>query len=229
MNKTLFKAMALVALVAAPAAADAATRGFATANVNMRSGPSTAYPAVVVIPNGAPVTVHGCLQDRNWCDVSFNRGRGWVSGTYVQTDFRSSRVAVEPRRYRELGVPVITFEVGRYWDQHYRSRDFYGQRERWRRPSSGGYWDAPPPPSRREAAPPPGGRGEPGWDRQRSDMRGDAPSDRRRMEQQRNDNPQADRRDGPPRRDADRGPQGEQRMPPRDGFPCPPGRDCRMP
>lgn len=41
-------AAALCALVAMPSLADAAVRGFSTANVNMRSGPSTAYLAVIV-------------------------------------------------------------------------------------------------------------------------------------------------------------------------------------
>ncbi|MFJ1309142.1 SH3 domain-containing protein [Agrobacterium sp. P15N1-A] len=154
MKKKLFGAIALVAMLAAPALAEAATRGFATANVNMRSGPSTAYPAVVVIPNGAPLTVHGCLSDTPWCDVSFVGGRGWVAGRYIATTYRQNRVYVEPRYYRDLGVPVITFEVGRYWDRYYRDRDFYRERDRWRRPPpSGGYWNAPPPSA--------------GWDRPR--------------------------------------------------------------
>ncbi|AQS65333.2 hypothetical protein AGRHK599_LOCUS3419 [Rhizobium rhizogenes] len=147
MKKKLFGAIALVAMLAAPALAEAATRGFATANVNMRSGPSTAYPAVVVIPNGAPLTVHGCLSDTPWCDVSFVAGRGWVAGRYIETTYRQNRVYVEPRYYRDLGVPIITFEAGRYWDRYYRDRDFYRERDRWRRPS-GGYWNAAPPPPR---------------------------------------------------------------------------------
>ncbi|MFK0385472.1 SH3 domain-containing protein [Agrobacterium sp. NPDC090273] len=146
MKKKLMGAIAMLAMLAAPALAEAATRGFATANVNMRSGPSTAYPAVVVIPVGAPLVVNGCLSDAPWCDVSFARGRGWVAGRYIETTYRQNRVYVEPRYYRDLGVPIVTFEVGRYWDRYYRDRDFYRERDRWRRPPpSGGYWNAPPP------------------------------------------------------------------------------------
>jgi uncharacterized protein YraI len=145
-KRKIFGAIAALALVAMPALAEAATRGFATANVNMRSGPSTAYPAVVVIPVGMPVIIHGCLSDTPWCDVSFDRGRGWVAGRYVQAEYRQNRVYVEPRYYRDLGVPIISFEAGRYWDQHYRGRDFYRERDRWQRPPPrGGYWNAPPP------------------------------------------------------------------------------------
>lgn len=115
-----------------PAAAQAA-EGFATANVNMRSGPSTRYPAVTVIPVGTPVEIHGCLSDTPWCDVSFYSGRGWVAGRYVQANYQSRRVYVEPDYYGALGVPIVTFEVNRYWDRHYRNRDFYRDRDNYRR------------------------------------------------------------------------------------------------
>lgn len=131
MKKILFGAMAL-ATVLSPVLAEAA-EGYATANVNMRSGPSTAYPAVTVIPYGAPVDIHGCLADVPWCDVSFIGGRGWVAGRYLQTDYRQNRVYLEPRYYRPLGIPTVTFSVGTYWDRYYRNRDFYRERDRWDR------------------------------------------------------------------------------------------------
>ncbi|ADY66681.1 MULTISPECIES: SH3 domain-containing protein [Rhizobium/Agrobacterium group] len=211
MKKKLFGAIALVAMLAAPALAEAATRGFATANVNMRSGPSTAYPAVVVIPVGAPLTVHGCLSDTPWCDVSFVSGRGWVAGRYIQTTFRQNRVYVEPRYYRDLGVPVITFEAGRYWDRYYRDRDFYRERDRWRRPPpSGGYWNAAPPPPRGDWERP---RPRDEWrdgrrDEWRDPRQGGGPNDGR-WERRYGDWNQGDRNRGDgnqdrPRRDGDR-------------------------
>ncbi|KQO83287.1 SH3 domain-containing protein [Rhizobium sp. Leaf262] len=210
MKKKLLGAFALLALVAAPALAEAATQGFSTANVNMRSGPSTAYPAVVVIPNGAPLTIHGCLSDTPWCDVSFSYGRGWVAGRYVQAIYRQNRVYVEPRYYRDLGVPIITFEAGRYWDRYYRDRDFYRERDRWRRPS-GGYWNAPPPRADFDRPRPRDDwrdqRGRDDWRDQRGrdesrDQRGRGPNDGR-WEQRHGDWNQNDRQ-RPPMRGDDR-------------------------
>lgn len=114
-----------------PAIAEAAT-AFATANVNMRSGPSTRYPAVVVIPAGARVDIRGCLSSANWCDVAAAGYRGWVSGSYLQTTYSQRRVYVDPQYYRPLGIPTVTFSIGRYWDDHYRGRPFYRDRDRWR-------------------------------------------------------------------------------------------------
>nr|WP_210383807.1 SH3 domain-containing protein [Rhizobium laguerreae] len=116
----------------APAIAEAA-EGYSTANVNMRAGPSTRYPAVAVIPAGSSIEIRGCLSDVNWCDVEFYGGRGWVSGQYVQAHYQQRRVYVGPQYYRPLGIPMIRFSVDNYWDRYYRNRDFYRERDRWSR------------------------------------------------------------------------------------------------
>ncbi|MDE1156931.1 MAG: SH3 domain-containing protein [Neorhizobium sp.] len=200
MKKILLSAAALSAMVALPSIADAAVRGYATANVNMRSGPSTAYPAVTVIPVGAPVSINGCMSSVNWCDVSFVGGRGWVSGNYVQASYQSNRVYVAPDYYRGLGIPSVTFDVDNYWGRYYRGRDFYRDRGRWRDydwRADDRYQPPPPPPPPRwqdnrpsgpppdwdrndNRRPPPGWNGDnrprPGWDR--NDDRRPPPPDR---------------------------------------------------
>ena len=131
--KNLFvKIAAAGLLMLAPAIAQAA-EGYSTANVNMRAGPSTQYPAVAVIPAGSSVEIRGCLSDVNWCDVEFYGGRGWVSGQYVQALYQQRRVYVGPQYYRPLGIPMIRFSVNNYWDRYYRNRDFYRDRDRWSR------------------------------------------------------------------------------------------------
>lgn len=148
-----FKVLAaslLAAFIALPAVAEAA-EGFATANVNMRSGPSTAYPAVTMIPVGVPLQINGCLNETPWCDVSFYGGRGWVAGQYIQATYQSRRIYVGPQYYRPLGIPTVVFNFDDYWGRYYRGRDFYRDRDRWRRgpgwvdrrPDSG--WDRNPP------------------------------------------------------------------------------------
>ncbi|MGZ2481564.1 uncharacterized protein YraI [Rhizobium pisi] len=131
--RNLFVKIAAAGLfMLAPALAQAA-EGYSTANVNMRAGPSTRYPAVAVIPAGSSVEIRGCLSDLNWCDVEFYGGRGWVSGQYVQALYQQRRIYVGPQYYRPLGIPVIRFSVDNYWDRYYRNRDFYRERDRWSR------------------------------------------------------------------------------------------------
>ncbi|NLS01831.1 SH3 domain-containing protein [Rhizobium sp. P32RR-XVIII] len=155
MKTTLLKIAAAGMLLLAPAIAQAA-EGFATANVNMRAGPSTGYPAVAVIPAGESVEIYGCLADAPWCDVEFYGGRGWVHGRYVQAVYQERRVYLGPEYYRPLGIPVVVFSFGNYWDRHYRNRDFYRYRDRWSRgpnvyrgPSRGPDFESRPGPGRR--------------------------------------------------------------------------------
>lgn len=179
MKNIVLRAAAICALFLAPAIAEAA-EGFATANVNMRSGPSTRYPAVSMIPVGESVEIHGCLADLPWCDVSFYGGRGWVAGRYVQANYRRNRVYVEPQYYRPLGIPTVVFQFDRYWDRNYRGRDFYRDRDRWRR---GPDWADD---NRRPRD----------WERQRDRDRRDWERDRARREREWDRNRQNWERDG---------------------------------
>jgi uncharacterized protein YraI len=133
--------LGLLALSAAPASA-ATYNGYVTANVNERSGPSTSYPAITVIPAGSPITIYGCLADGSWCDISWGPNRGWMSAAYLQVNYQSHRVPV--RGF--TGIPYITFNFGSYWDSHYRNRPFFNQKNKW----SGFHWQQPgnnnPPP-----------------------------------------------------------------------------------
>lgn len=200
-KKFLMSAAAFCTLLVAPAIAEAAVRGYATANVNMRSGPSTGYPAVTVIPYGAPVTINGCMSSVNWCDVSFAGGRGWVSGNYVQASYRSNRVYVAPDYYGGLGIPSVTFDVDNYWGTYYRDRNFYRERDRWRDYNWRAQRPLPPPPRWDDGRRPP-----PGWDRDRDRDRWDQSRDRDRWDQSRDrDRWERDRnRDRDQARDRDR-------------------------
>lgn len=121
--------MLLLALVALPAAAQV-TRGYASIDLNLRAGPDIGYPTVDVIRYGTPLYVHGCTVDWSWCDVSVYDERGWVAGDYIDYPYRDRWVSVY--NYGGLiGVPVIRFVIGDYWQDHYRHRPFYRDRDYW--------------------------------------------------------------------------------------------------
>lgn len=75
--------------------ADAAWRGYAVADVNMRSGPGVGYRVKAVVPRGARVRVRYCR--RSWCNVRFRGIRGWVSRRYIS---RQGRRTYRRPRYR---------------------------------------------------------------------------------------------------------------------------------
>jgi uncharacterized protein YraI len=116
-------------LFALPAAALAAP-GYTTARVHMRSGPGVGYPAVATIPARGHVDIHGCLEDRDWCDVTWRGYRGWVSARYLNYFYRGHYVYL-PEYWDTIDVPIVGFVLGTYWHEHYRGRSWYRRRTHW--------------------------------------------------------------------------------------------------
>jgi uncharacterized protein YraI len=113
--------------------------------VNVHAGPDQSYPLVAHLDPGAPVLVNGCLDDWSWCDVSFGDDHGWVYAPTISYDYRGGYVPLYDYA-PTLGIPVVVFSVGPYWDHYYRARPWYSQRATW--------VDGSPPPHMRPAAPP---------------------------------------------------------------------------
>lgn len=71
----------------APAAPPAVMLRVTATTLNMRSGPGTANPVVIQLPNGIRVERLGSSPDGGWVQVRTPEGRtGWVSARYVVVD-----------------------------------------------------------------------------------------------------------------------------------------------
>ncbi|WP_181149775.1 SH3 domain-containing protein [Arthrobacter sp. MYb227] len=82
-----------------------------TANLNMRTGSSTAYRILLTIPSGTTVAV-SAQASNGWYKVSYAGQTGWVSGTYVTT---STSTPGAPRTPQSTGPNrtnrvVLTFD-----------------------------------------------------------------------------------------------------------------------
>ncbi len=119
--------LALLALVGAAAQSQEA---FTRQPANVRAGPDRSYPLVSQLGPGAPVQVMGCLDDWSWCDVAFDDNRGWVYGPFLLYGVPDDRVSLYTYG-PSLGIPIIGFSLGSYWDDHYRQRSWYGGRDEW--------------------------------------------------------------------------------------------------
>ena len=135
----LLAGAALVGALVVPGVASAAN-AYTTGNVNQRAGPSTNFPRVSTIPAGVAVTIFGCLRDLGWCDTSWQGQRGWVSGRYLERLYDGRRVVVAEYGER-IGVPIISFHFGNYWDRYYSDRSWYRDRPRWEERWARGDWD----------------------------------------------------------------------------------------
>ncbi|QTL02410.1 SH3 domain-containing protein [Aquabacter sp. L1I39] len=124
MLRTLLLAAVLAG--AAASAANAATPAIAVTNVNLRAGPSTVYPAVTIVPAGAPITTFGCVAGYSWCDIGFGAYRGWVAAPYIQVSYGGAPVVLTAPLAPTVGITVVTFNRA-YWDRYYVGYPWYGR------------------------------------------------------------------------------------------------------
>ena len=152
-------AIAPLALAMSTAVHAQSADGYPNDDIALRAGPAPEYPEIEDLPYGTYVSVQGCTEDWDWCDVVSDQGDwGWVPGDYIDYVYEGEPVVVTEYGPR-IGIPVVTFSIASYWDAHYRDRPFYRERETWF------HRDIPrraPPPrhhvaDRKPPPPPPGG------------------------------------------------------------------------
>jgi len=129
MKRFLPHALAACGLMALATDAMAA-EAYLVDNTDLYAGPDVDYPQISSLPAGMPVSVYGCTSGWEWCDVQANQDRGWVSGEFLQYEYQNQRVIL-PSYGAQIGIPIVAFSLGVYWQDHYRSRPWYGQRDEW--------------------------------------------------------------------------------------------------
>lgn len=138
----LTAALVAAALPVTPAMARQ-MNGYTVRSTVMRAGPDYDYPAVQRLRANAGVTVFGCLRNWSWCDVGNRYDRGWVAGRDLVINYQGRRRSITSN----LGLGILAFVFGSYWDSHYRTRPFYSERQRWEQQYTNHYrpeWGARP-------------------------------------------------------------------------------------
>ena len=129
MKRILVASMLGCSILAAASPAFAG-QGYLVTNVALRAGPDLAYPSVVGLRAGTPVGIEGCVDGWSWCDVTTGNDRGWVPANYLQEEYQGQRVLV-PAYGVQIGIPIVSFVFGSYWDNYYSGRSWYHNRDRW--------------------------------------------------------------------------------------------------
>jgi len=129
MRYSIFSGVLATALVALPAGAFA-QEAYTAKVANLRAGPDASYPVVAIIQAGTPLSLQGCESDYRWCDVIVGPYRGWLYAGNIAYPYEGSNVPLIGIG-AAVGIGIIGFSVGEYWDHYYRSRPWYGQRQSW--------------------------------------------------------------------------------------------------
>lgn len=127
MKRTMI-ALAVVAALAPLCAS--ASDGYVNYDISLQAGPDESYPSIEELPAGTYIGVEGCVDGYTWCDVVAGDARGWIPGSFINEMYDNQPVILADYGPR-ISVPIVTFSIGTYWDQHYRSRPFYTQRTQW--------------------------------------------------------------------------------------------------
>jgi uncharacterized protein YraI len=118
-------------LLALPAAAVAQqSAAYTSRPVNLRAGPARDYPVVAQLAPGTPVTVMGCISDYSWCDIALPNLRGWAWAGNLSYAWQGNNVPLLSYG-TTIGLPIVTFSIGSYWNNYYRGRPWYRDRGRW--------------------------------------------------------------------------------------------------
>jgi len=97
---------------------------------SMFAGPGADYRAFSRLAAGLDVTVHGCLVQWNWCDVTWRGNRGWVRAVTLEYRGTSERLLPIASDLQQAGVPIVAFDLQAYWIENYSKRYWFSDNVR---------------------------------------------------------------------------------------------------
>jgi uncharacterized protein YraI len=102
-------AAVLFAGLAVPSLAMAQTTAFVATDLNLRVGPGPGFEVITAMPAGQTIMVEGCLEGRNWCQVTFEGQTGWAYAAYLAMETTGERIIIAEAGPR-IDVPIVTFD-----------------------------------------------------------------------------------------------------------------------
>ncbi|MGR3762315.1 DUF1236 domain-containing protein (plasmid) [Roseobacteraceae bacterium NS-SX3] len=108
MQKRMFILTAsALALAAAPVLAQ--TSAQAVTDLNLRAGPGPDQEIIGVIAKDASAEVEGCLEESNWCKVTYEGNTGWAYGEYLTGEISDTYVPIVSEQ-TTVEVGTVTYE-----------------------------------------------------------------------------------------------------------------------
>ena len=129
--KDQMRLLLFVATLVLTATGHAQEQAYTTKSAHLRAGPARDYPVVAILAPGVQITIGGCLSDFTWCEVILaDSNRGWMYAGNLSYVYNGSYVPILSSG-NLIGLGIIAFSIGTYWDTHYHGRPWYRERQQW--------------------------------------------------------------------------------------------------
>lgn len=96
-----------MALLAAPVWANVQAQ--AVTDLNLRAGPGPQHEIVGVIAAEGAVDLEGCIEESNWCKVSYDGADGWAYGEYLTGTVTREYIPVVAKE-SPVQISTVTYE-----------------------------------------------------------------------------------------------------------------------
>jgi len=126
--KTLL--LVLTAWLGLSVGASAQQYAYTARDAELHAGPAFEYPVVAIILNNIAITVEGCVDGYQWCDVIAGPYRGWMYAGDVVYPYQGGYYPISSYG-PVIGLTIIGFSTAIYWDRHYRTSPWYQHRSYW--------------------------------------------------------------------------------------------------
>ena len=107
-TRTQVLAVSLLALSTTPALA--ASSAQAVTDLNLRAGPGPQFEILTVIDAKDDTAVEGCLDESNWCKVSYEGNSGWAYGDYLSGNLSGESYTPIIAEDTTVEVGTVTYE-----------------------------------------------------------------------------------------------------------------------
>ncbi|HTD27786.1 MAG TPA: hypothetical protein VK660_00195 [Xanthomonadaceae bacterium] len=104
--KRLVRLTALALVLAAPSIAGTANGTLVNGSIHLRGAPSWSASLSSNVTIGTRITIAGCTDRWDWCEIEVAGDRGWVPASYLMYDLLGQQVPV-PAYTKRTGLPVI--------------------------------------------------------------------------------------------------------------------------
>lgn len=102
---------AVLAMVLGTPGVAMAHQGMTTAEVNLRTGPGLEHDVITTISDQRALEIEGCMEDAQWCRVSWQGTEGWMHSDFVAVTGNGTEMSVDEARTAGINLPAAHYPM----------------------------------------------------------------------------------------------------------------------